>query len=78
MNIDDLAGQFGIYHPEELTVLKSVFDDVRKSHKIVESWQSNALARQILAAYRSGVRERDLLFRTVNNHFKKPRLVRSF
>ncbi len=73
MPITTLSAEYGIYRPEDLAFLKSIFDEVQRSQKLLEPWQGTALARQILYAYRTGVRDRDLLLRTLNGNYTKPR-----
>ncbi len=75
MSINDLAAQSGVYMPEDLVFLTSVFDEVKWSQKTFEPWQHNALARQILYIHGTGVGDRELIAAVIS-HYKKPRLVR--
>ena len=75
MSINKLAGEYGIHMPEELkTFLKSIFDDIQKS-QLVEAWEGDALARYIFEVYDSGIRDRDLLVKTVSCNYQRPRIV---
>ena len=73
MPITTLSAEYGIHRPEDLEFLKSVFDEVQQSQKLLEPWQGTALARQILYIYRTGVRDRDLLLMTLNSNYTKSR-----
>jgi hypothetical protein len=76
MEINSLAGEYGIFSPDELKFMNSVFDEVHSAQKLVEPWQDTALARQILYIFQNGERDRDVLVNTVNGYFRRPRLVR--
>ncbi len=75
MPITTLSAEYGIYKPKDLAFLKGVFDEVKRSHKLAEPWQSSALARQILYIYRTGVSDRVLLLKALDGsyNYQKPR-----
>ena len=58
------ASQNGIMEPAELADLRLVFDDAcRRSKTARETEAAQTTARKLFAAYRSGVRDRELLMR---------------
>ncbi len=70
---DDLASEYGILEPDDLTFLKSIFTEVKGKQKFLEPWQESALAREILYIYGTGVTHRDLLVKEVSSSLVRDR-----
>ena len=61
MPINDLAGRYGVYEPDDLAFLTSIYDDI-VSQQLAPSDES-ALAGELLYLFKSGVQDRELLYK---------------
>ncbi len=61
MPIESLTGGPGVYHPDDLRFLKSVYDDIVRSEAFNPSNKST-LADQLLYLFGSGIKDRELLY----------------
>jgi hypothetical protein len=61
MSIEDFAGRYGVFQPEDTAFLKSIYDDII-AQQLAPSDKS-ALAVELLYLFRNGVKDRDELYK---------------
>ena len=58
----------GIFTPEDLSLLQEVFDEVcRTLHVATDGHEAEAIAKQLILAFRTGIWEKEILFRMLTS-----------
>ncbi len=69
MALNRLAGDFGVYDPDDLAFLKSVYDDIVVSESL-SAPQQLLLAGKLLGLFKGGVEGREQLYIAAISHFR--------
>ena len=64
-----LAVNRGIFEPEDLSFLQSIFDESCAVHEHLGEEQSTAIARKLFVLFKGGTRDRELLKVTISKAF---------
>ena len=69
MPIQRLVANCGIFEPEDLSFLQSIFDESCAVHEHLGEEQSTAIARKLFVLFKGGTRDRELLKITISRAF---------
>ena len=69
MPIQRLAANCGIFEPEDLSFLQSIFDESCAVHEHLGEEQSTEIARKLFVLFKGGTRDRELLKITISKAF---------
>jgi hypothetical protein len=72
MPIQRLVANCGIFEPEDLSFLQSIFDESCVVHEHLGEEQSTAIARELFVLFKGGTRDRELLRVTISRRLVEP------
>ena len=61
MHIKAIADRYGIFEPDDLALLRNIYDEIVAS-KLSVHWDEGEVAGKLLYLFDSGIRDRELLY----------------
>ena len=77
MPIQRLVANCGIFEPEDLSFLQSIFDESCAVHEHLGEEQSTAIARKLFVLFKGGTRDRELLKIMISRRLVEPSVAPS-